>query len=165
MTNWKKVWDAQKTFDERVISELNVKPTIANRCAAFRIEIGELANELPEIFKWWSHKKNNLEKALVEYVDGLKFLVGFGIELGVKSIDLSVMDIKTETVAELHSDCDWLSQLIERELSLRGMDKLFIELFSTYLKLGHEIGFTGDQIMQAFEDKHEVINERLDVGY
>ena len=164
MTNYKKAWDAQLAFDNRVKEERNVNPSVQQRCAAFRIEIGELANELPKVFKWWSKKENNYDKALVEYVDGEKFLIGLGIELGVDSKDIHVMPVRGESVEELHSDCDWLSHLVERGLS-KDIKGLFNELFSTYVKLGHEIGFNTDEVMKAFEDKHEVINSRLENGY
>ena len=160
--NWKNAWEQQSEFDNRVMEELNVKPTVADRCTALRIEMDELANELPEQYKWWSKKKNNYDAGLIEYADGLKFLIGLGLALGVDSKEIHVMPITTEGVKQLHSDCDWLSQLIERELSLRGLKPLYMELFSTYVKLGYEIGFTQDSIMQAFEDKHKVIHNRLD---
>src|SRR5690625_4073707 len=42
------------------------------------VELGELLNERPMIFKYWSSKQGDKERALTEYVDGIHFLLSYG---------------------------------------------------------------------------------------
>ena len=42
---------------------------------AFLVEVSEMLNEKRTIFKFWSNKGDDNEKALVEYIDGIHFLL------------------------------------------------------------------------------------------
>jgi dimeric dUTPase (all-alpha-NTP-PPase superfamily) len=157
--NWETLFEMQRQLDNRIIAEkgLEGEDLIPKKLMAFLIELGELANELPEIFKFWSNKKNNYEKALFEYVDGLHFLLSIGIEEGVLYQYMAVHPIKQVTVFEqfaaiyLYASAYWT----------HGYGRLF----NAYIGLGEMLGFTPEQIEEAYMKKNKINHERQQSGY
>ena len=78
--NLTKLLETQKLLRDRI--GYNEPDRFEKLILALLVELGECVNELPEVFKFWSHKKNNREKALGEYVDVLHFALEVGLELG-----------------------------------------------------------------------------------
>src|SRR5690606_36478239 len=100
--NLKHLFELQAKLDERIYKEHPVQEgedRLTKKILALQVEFGELANELPEVFKFWSNKKNNYEKALEELVDCLHFILSIGFELGMDEIadelDLKKFDFLT----------------------------------------------------------------------
>ncbi|RAK21120.1 dimeric dUTPase (all-alpha-NTP-PPase superfamily) [Anoxybacillus vitaminiphilus] len=157
--NLQKLFELQRHLDERIIREkgLGEEELIPKKIMAFLIELGELANELPEIFKFWSNKKNNYEKALVEYVDGLHFLLSIGLEQGVLYQCMTIHPIKQATVFEqfaaiyLYASAYWAHG--------------YSRLFNAYIGLGEMLGFTWEQIEKAYMQKNTVNHQRQESGY
>ncbi|MEK3888088.1 dUTPase [Bacillus sp. FSL K6-3431] len=81
------MFETQKVLDDRIVKEkgLEGQDLLDKKILALQVELGEMANELPVVFKFWSNKKNDYDKALKEYVDCLHFILSFG-----NSIDLEV---------------------------------------------------------------------------
>ncbi|MFD1350165.1 dUTP diphosphatase [Oceanobacillus caeni] len=131
---------------------------------ALQVELGELANELPEVFKFWSNKKNDYEKALKEYVDGLHFILSIGLELGAdkflnSSVDWSYMDEKD--VVKLFSNLFVINWDI-----LNDNDYFeYFEGFEYFMTLGRELGFTLKQVEQAYLEKNKINHQRQISGY
>ncbi|HFK2719144.1 TPA: dUTP diphosphatase, partial [Escherichia coli] len=81
----------QRVLDDHIEQEhprVEGEDRLTKKILSLHIEIGEMANELPEIFKFWSNKKNDYDKALKEYVDGLHFLLSIGNELNFSECDI-----------------------------------------------------------------------------
>ena len=57
------------------------------RVLALQVEFNELLNEVPFLFKYWSNKKMNRDRALEEFVDGLHFLLSIGNDLGINEYE------------------------------------------------------------------------------
>ena len=149
---------------------------LEKKILALQVELGELANELPEVFKFWSNKKNDYEKALKEYVDGLHFLLDIGLELGIGSKDIKVEndyrgDTPTETFNLLFS---YISNLrtfifdvtIPATITNEDIKELYHELFECFVGLGEiDLGFTWEQIENAYLEKNKINHERQESGY
>jgi dimeric dUTPase (all-alpha-NTP-PPase superfamily) len=158
--NLSKLFEMQRQLDEHIEKEHPREPgedRLAKKILALLVELGELANELPEVFKFWSNKKNNYEKALVEYVDGLHFLLSIGIEQDVLYQCMAIHPIKQATVFEqfaaiyLYASAYWT----------HGYGRLF----NAYIGLGKMLGFTWEQIEEAYMKKNAVNHQRQESGY
>src|SRR5699024_6894313 len=80
--NLQPLFETQPKLDKRIVEqkELEEQDLLDKKILALQVELGELANELPEVFKFWSNKKNNYKKALEEYCDCLHFILSIGLE-------------------------------------------------------------------------------------
>lgn len=116
--------------------------------------------------------KRDVNPLLEEYVDCLHFILSIGNVFGFEST--KVMDIKSRDVV-----IDLFSMLFEiipgvksaieyRFLTANGFHVAnvnFQTLLNVFGKLGKELGFTWEQIEQAYYDKNKVNHERQANGY
>jgi dimeric dUTPase (all-alpha-NTP-PPase superfamily) len=111
-----------------------VEQDICPRCEG----IGELPNTLLE-----------------EYVDGLHFVLSIGLELGVKVERVNVI-LKCESIIKqflwIYGQCS--------ELVIFESVKRYFELLQMYLGLGEMLGFTWEQIEEAYCRKNEINHAR-----
>ena len=140
---------------------------LEKKILALQVELGELANELPEVFKFWSNKKNNYEKALVELVDVLHFILDIGLELSMDKINLYIarvqMDDDVVTLFnEIFSDA---SELRFKALYSAEKRLAYESFFNTFVSLGKALGFTWEQIEGAYLAKNKINHERQESGY
>lgn len=157
--NLKNLFKMQKVLDDRIIQKHSLEERqdelFFMRIDAFRVELHELENEVKH-FKFWSNKKPVFEKTLEEYVDGLHFLLSFGI-----SIDIQpevIPGVKLDGIPEQFRECVKLAVCLYE-------DDYYVDLFQHYIGLGEMLGFSWDQIEQAYFDKNKVNHERQDNGY
>lgn len=102
---------------------------------------------------------------LEEYVDCLHFMLSIGLDLGMK--DVAVGKHMTETVVDQFIELNYQIYLVLQRSEVaveRGHHQwlLFLDLF---MGLGEMIGFTTEQIEEAYFDKNKVNHERQDSGY
>lgn len=143
---------------------------------ALLVEIGECANEWRG-FKFWSKDQEPRVRVpatawgepyknplLEEYVDGLHFLLEIGIEIGDT-------DFKPNKLISLYPDFTGEFKSIyklasELDLMILLLDSTkYRTLFNNYLYLGEHLGFTWEQIEQAYYDKNKVNHHRQEEGY
>ncbi|MEK5070283.1 dUTP diphosphatase [Sporosarcina sp. FSL K6-1508] len=64
--NLSKFFLKQRALDGAIVREkhLTGRDLFSRKRLALIVELSELANEMPESFKFWSNKQNNYEKAL-----------------------------------------------------------------------------------------------------
>jgi dimeric dUTPase (all-alpha-NTP-PPase superfamily) len=167
--NLQKLFEMQRQLDEHIDREhprQEDEDRLAKKILALQVELGELANELPEVFKFWSNKKNNREKALKEYVDGFHFILSIAIELGYTVDDLYVWDDeligKTEDIfLELMYWVVLLKSKNEqqRKTAFRTICYIFFNMAE------QRLGFTWKEIEEAYLQKNAVNHKRLESGY
>lgn len=147
---------------------------------ALLVEIGECANE-HRGFKFWSKDQKPRTKALrfpammeedkeyynpllEEYVDGLHFVLEIGLEF----------KFENEKPFLVHTDYEVekmflnLYKISSQLLIVGGREHkryYFGELLSNYLGLGKMLGFTWEQIEQAYLDKNKINHRRQENGY
>lgn len=160
----------QKQLDDHILDkfpELRQEDLFDKRVLSLQIELGELANELPEVFKFWSHKKNNYELALEEYVDCLHFILSIGNAIGYKSVtDISsgYQSNTVEAFIELQAvifDTRMAYHNKQEDLMQRHYERLLMQ----FARLGELIGFSWSQIEQAYYDKNKENYKRQANGY
>jgi dimeric dUTPase (all-alpha-NTP-PPase superfamily) len=172
--NLKKLFKLQKELDERIYKEHPVQEgedRLAEKILALKVELGELANELPEVFKFWSNKKNNYEKALEELVDCLHFILSIGLELGMDEIadelDLKKFDFLTSNtilscfIGLSYDIADFYYQRENDDM----VPYLYEHILLEFAKLGKMLGFTWDEIEQGYLSKNKINHERQESGY
>ena len=159
----KELLEMQKVLDNNIFQEKGIKhyPKENMQIALF-VELGELMNELPTLFKHWkSSAVDNREKALVEYVDVLHFALSLTYSAGEsfeKDFALSP-DIYNYNSHEI---------TLLAELPIHRLLKNIIQFegnLSYLFALGVKLGFTWEEIYTAYKEKNAVNYERLRNNY
>lgn len=164
--NLDKLFGLQNKLDNRIVKDhgLEGEDLLPQKTLALQVELGELANELPEIFKFWSGKKNNYEKALVEYIDGLHFVLSIGLDSGMENTEHWFVEsnIRVFQYSSLNEQFIFLFQHLSE--GYQG-DYAYDDLFYEFLALGEMIGFTWEQVEEAYIEKNAINHERQSNGY
>lgn len=158
--NLAKLFEEQNKLDAHIIKEKRLEghDLLQEKIAALVVELGELMNELPETFKYWSNKKNNYEKALVEYIDALHFFLSIGNDLKMHLEDIEIdSDYTEEDVTQTFNKLfGYISELLETsEVGARDdLIDIYEITFNLFVGLGEKyLNFTWDQIEQAYLEK------------
>ncbi|WP_158738645.1 dUTP diphosphatase [Alteribacillus sp. YIM 98480] len=102
---------------------------------------------------------------LEEYVDCLHFILSIGLELGFEHHD----EIESANLED--TTTDMFTLLFETVSEIRFGEKKdskrfsYLALFMPFIQLGERLGFTWDQIEQAYLDKNATNHERQVTGY
>lgn len=166
VVNLKSLFEMQKALDYRIEQEHPVKEDedrLSKKTLALQVELGELANELPQIFKFWSNKKNDYKKALGEYVDVLHFMLSIGN--GIKGFDYRTVEKFMVFGTYPNRRETLVFQKLFSETSQMANDKenalgYYLNAFQWLLELGYMLGFTWEQIEIAYIKKNEVNHVR-----
>jgi len=152
----------QAKLDAHIQSQHQV--TYANtrdkRILALLVEIGEMINET-KTFKFWS-KKPSAEKPIIldEYADGLHFLMSLSIEVQSQKMNYEIQPLQvTLTQATI-----LVFQHVS-ELSKHWHVKHLESAFQAYLNLIPLLGFTADDVVQAYFKKLGVNYTRQQNAY
>ena len=152
----------QAKLDAHIQSQHQV--TYANtrdkRILALLVEIGEMINET-KTFKFWS-KKPSAEKPIIldEYADGLHFLMSLSIEVQSQKMNYEIQP--------LHLSLTQATILVFQhvsELSKHWHVKHLESAFQAYLNLIPLLGFTADDVVQAYFKKLGVNYTRQQNAY
>lgn len=108
-------------------------------------------------------------KLLEEFVDCLHFILSIGLELGIIAIqekNLNLVDERLNNITIMfHQIYACASNLYwSKHYGIPSMFD-YIELFQCFIKLGEMLGFTWDQIEQAYFAKNAVNHQRQKDGY
>ena len=172
--NLEKMFEAQKKLHDHIGYKGEDK--FEKDIAALIVEIGECMNEWRG-FKYWSKDqeprtfiidglhdginepvKNPL---LEEYVDGLSFVFELGINKKYTFFKDFVNNAGSENIVHMYLD---IFQLI-LDFDLKPEFYVYELLLGRYLELGKLLGFTDEQIEQAYYEKNRVNHERQNNGY
>lgn len=161
------LFNAQKKLDNYILDNHDLKNSkiFNDKILATIVELGEVANET-RCFKYWSNKGPSKRSIIIEeYVDNLHFILSLGIYLKFdKTINwnnIKFNRIYSYSLTSLFIDyCDLI-------LSLRydKADVTYLLLLDTFLEIGRCLGFTRDDILNAYNKKNKVNYERQDKAY
>ncbi|TYS19698.1 dUTPase [Rossellomorea vietnamensis] len=161
--NINELFQMQKALDTYIEKEhgLEEEDLFQEKTLALLVEIGELANET-RCFKFWS-KKSPSEKDVIleEFVDGVHFILSLGIALGIKNFKLRDASYRDASLTEqflnvYHSINDFTSKRSVTE---------YDQLVHQYFYLGESLGFSHEEVVQAYKQKNEVNYRRQEQGY
>lgn len=166
----KRLCEMQKSLDERIVREhkLEGKNLEENKILALLVEISELANET-RCFKHWSTKGPSENHVLLEeYVDSLHFFLSIANHSGY-NVD-RLLEVYTRDFNQTSDEMTLVSSFIhvtEKIVTMKNANDAFhyIDAFAAYIDLGKILGFTWEEIEQAYVRKNEINHQRQDNGY
>ena len=163
MINLEELFIAQKLLDDRIVDAHNLyqEDLLPKKILALQVELGELANELPEVFKFWSNKKNNYDKALIEYCDGLHFILSIGNDLELNIEGYTILPFEHKTILDQFSRTYYVISDLEHDPSQSEL----ILVLQHFIALGEILGFTPEQIEQSYYAKNAINHTRQDNSY
>lgn len=170
MYAFKELLEEQRKLDLNIIQTKNLgnEDRTLKKLAAFTTELGEMVNELPETFKFWANKKNDKQKALVEYVDGIHFILGLAVDLGIEDFRILNAEVMTYTKRSFLEQVLYLNSMPNKIITLPSQQqrKRWIEiLMAAYIGLGRLIGFEWDEVVQAYHAKNQINHDRQEANY
>lgn len=160
--NLHKLFEMQNTLDQRIQAEHHLEgvPLLNKKILSLQVELSELANET-RCFKFWSTKEpSNKDIILEEYVDCLHFILSLGLEKSFQDITLDVKDVCFEL-----SD-QFLNLYINiSDFAVDSSIEKYLNIFNNFLSLGQNLGFSVENIENAYLYKNKINHERQDNGY
>ena len=179
--NLSKLFEMQRKLDERIIEEkgLQGQNLLDKKILALQVELGELANEWRG-FKFWSknqkprtvkyieNRKHRQNPLLEEYVDCLHFVLSIGLEIETEQ-DIFPEPIKYDNTVtqfnELFGQISYFASVLNRDNDWDEVEFEYERVWSLFFGLGGELGFTWDEIEQAYLQKNAENHRRQEVGY
>lgn len=155
-----KLFKIQQELDERIIKEKGLTPgqhLTDQKIIAFKVELGELLNEI-RAFKFWSNKKSS-EKSIIleELVDGIHFLLSIANDRKYTYINsLKAYELADGSINSLSFD------LFNNRLSCSSDWAI---AFCSMLAIGEKMGFSENEIERAYLMKNKKNHERQDNHY
>lgn len=162
--NWEQLFEMQKTLDTRIEKEhqLEDEDLFQKKVLALQVELGELANET-RCFKFWSQKPSSAADVIIEeYVDGLHFIMSLGLEKGYRYGNTTKIGYNT------NQDVTFAFQEVYGRVHMFQVDPSkdkYDDLFSAFLLLGSKLGFSEEDVQQAYYEKNEKNHQRQEEGY
>lgn len=158
----------QRKLDERIIKEKGLKglDLLPNTVVALLVELAEATNEW-QGFKHWKVNPQPKPKLLEEIVDVLHFVLSLALKMGMKSEELYTYDDSLEgdnnyILTELFYHGSKIGLMNAKGNQIREL-KSFMFIFFNFIE--QRLGFTWEQIEQAYMDKNKVNHERQVNGY
>ena len=170
--NLTKLFEAQRKLDERIEKKFpNVDDDFREhkRIMALLVELGELANEWRG-FKFWSSNPTGKNLTILEeYVDCLHFILSIGNERQLN--DNIVMWFKGIKISQYgdHGILETFMHLFEHTTHLafnyERSQITYLQIMREFYGLGHKLGFTSEQVEQAYLEKNKINHLRQDSNY
>lgn len=160
--NLEKLFTMQEELDSYIETNNDVDGELfEKKILALLVELAELANET-RVFKFWSSKApSEREVVLEEYVDSIHFLLSVGIEQDLNMLkewpdplpekDLTTLFLKTN------------SSILEF-MEAHSMST-YQAVWSCYGSIAEVLGFTYEDVMQAYIAKNQKNYDRQKEGY
>lgn len=167
--NLTNLFQKQAELDSYIIAKkgLEGQDLLPNTILALQVELGECANEWRG-FKHWSEDKDpRPKKLLVEYVDCLHFILSIGLKIEQTKIcwdEDTIMYGRTlnyqfNKMFYLIGDMwDWIETGSTRYEN-------YYDVCVFFIGLGEMLGFSWEEIEQAYITKWNINKERQNNGY
>lgn len=181
--NLNKLFTLQDKLDDHIKKEkgLEGQDLLDKKILSLQVELGELANEWRG-FKFWSTDQEpndfprqklgggeDISALLEEYVDGLHFLLSIGNDLETTYKEKSIMDYEKWNTTQLFNAMYYQLAMLENEVHnlapRTSQINAYRLTFNVFLSIGKRLGFTWEQIEQAYISKNEINHERQVNGY
>lgn len=179
--NLNKLFKTQAELDKKIIEGkgLHGVDLLDEKILALQTELGELANEWKG-FKFWSenqkarteakiyNKKTQLYEdgnpLLEEYGDCMHFILSIGNDAILHYCEPISRFLEHQTEIQLNNVTD---QFLHLFMEISGTIRLdtYIRIWNLFVGLGSMLGFTWEQIEQAYYEKNEINHHRQESGY
>jgi dimeric dUTPase (all-alpha-NTP-PPase superfamily) len=163
MLNMAELFETQRKLDKRIVEthHLEEKSFVSEKILALLVELGELANET-RCFKFWSLKgPSDRPVILEEYVDGLHFILSIGIDFNYETVELKPYSSETLTLTNRFLTVFSKIDTFNHDQTVQN----YKDVFESFLLLGYQLGFSNEDIVQAYARKNVINHERQEQGY
>lgn len=158
-----KLVEMQRQLDQYIEEKRGIEEDVFDRkVIALLVELGELANETRS-FKFWSDKGPSDKATIVEeYVDSIHFLLSIGIEKGLDT-KLTTWP-RGDRAEDLNST---FLQTYERILKFQQHSDYsnYKAIWESYAEIARLLGFTTEDVVNAYHAKNEINYTRQQTGY
>lgn len=156
----------QQQLDLSIYKEKGIKKyPLEEVQIALIVEIGEMMNEAPSLFKYWKDTAvDDRVKALEEYVDCLHFalsLLNYRIDIDIDPDSFFIHKKRRFCYSEHVGNDNSLPDVIADIIDPHWIGDCLYSLFD----LGNYLGFTWDEIYTGYKKKNEINYKRLNSGY
>ena len=178
--NLQKLFELQHQLDERIEQEHPRQPgedRLPKKVLALLVELGELANEA-RFFKFWSHDQEPRtavltwpygaggppvyrNRVLEEFVDGLHFILSLGLDIGFDPEDWIIKGEQYHDLTEQFMKL--IKEIVHFSKSLHEID--YVQILKLFIGLGEMLGFTWEEIEEAYLQKNQENFKRQEEGY
>ncbi|OCA92300.1 dUTP diphosphatase [Pseudobacillus wudalianchiensis] len=158
-----KLFRMQRALDEYIETEhgLQEADLFDKKVLALLVEIGELANET-RCFKFWSLKQPSERKVILEeFVDGVHFILSLGLTCSLEQEAVITEAEAASSVTEQFLRVYKAVHVFKQEKST----DTYQQLLQNYFLLGRLLGFSAEEVEEAYVAKNEVNYERQQQGY
>lgn len=178
-----KLFKIQKKLDEHIEQKhprFDGEDRLSKKILALQVELAELAQNW-RVFKYWSedqeprtykfeeldeHQVKEWNPLLEEYVDCLHFILSIGNEKKINDLDITQEDIESNIHENIVKQFSWLfrtsTDIFAHDYKIWNHVRIFMLEF---LALGEMLGFTWEQIEQAYLKKNAENHVRQDSNY
>lgn len=123
--------------------------------------------DCPLADEYYEFYMNGFNPLLEEYVDCLHFILSIGNDLNINDIETYVIKNQRNTVdafARVYKSI--VDLIINIDLNRHeGKRTEYIDMLNNFINLGEMLGFTWEEIEQAYYEKNKVNHERQANGY
>lgn len=158
---FKQLFEMQAELDRFIEQTQNVQYDVfQEKGLALLVELAELANET-RCFKFWSTKGASERPVILEeFVDSIHFMLSLGNMRGFQLDEWPTVEEKLDlTPAFIEA-----TQSVLSFLQKQTQDN-YLMLWHRYSVLAYNLGFTVDDIIEAYISKNEKNYERQRSGY
>jgi dimeric dUTPase (all-alpha-NTP-PPase superfamily) len=152
----------QKRLDTYIEENNGVERDVfREKLLALTVELAELANET-RCFKFWSRKGPSPKPVLIEeYVDSIHFLLSLGILKGMEDLREWPEGEETGDLTDLFIR----TQRAVLEFGERQDRASYEAVWVFYRAIAETLGFTADEMIQAYREKNDENYARQQRGY
>ena len=160
--NLQKLFTMQRALDQYIQSNKQVTEDVFIRKGlALIVELAELANET-RCFKFWSEKGPSERSVILEeYVDSIHFILSLGIEKGFEDLEKWPQEIIDGDLTALFIGTNESILTFLTEPTNVHYEKVWI----MYGAIAEKLGFSSEDVLQAYIAKNETNYERQKNGY
>jgi len=160
--NWETLFTMQHKLDTYIeqTHQVDGKELFEEKILSLLVELGECANETRS-FKFWSTKESSSKEVISEeFVDNIHFLLSIGLDKGYTFQKINFVPSNRTITKQFNDVFSHCLNFYHDQSELNYMN-----LFKSYLQLGELLGFSEQDILNAYVKKNKVNFERQAQGY
>ena len=160
LIKWNELYENNKRLDKIFIDKYkNDSKLFEKNCIELMVEISEFINET-KVFKYWTIKVPNKDKMLEEYADVITMILTFYREFNLK-IKEKYEEFKEKDLLILIKETYKLALEFMELHNEKDLEKLFAFI----LYIGKILEFNENEVLDAINNKHKIIEKRLNSDY
>ena len=160
--NLQNLFKMQRELDSYIETNMKVNEDVFQRKGlALIVELAELANET-RCFKFWSNKgASEREVILEEYVDSIHFLLSLGIEKKLDYLEVWPQSNLKQEITEIFL----MTNSAILDFLTNPSENRYEKVWIMYGAIAEKLGFSSEEVLNAYISKNETNYERQKNGY